>query len=350
MKCLLVTLLLLFVVRPVSAKERVYAIRELRVDGEMTETERQRLRERTVAAADVAFGAAGGSIVPLPDVERVLAERPELRRCYDWRCNVVIADQLGATRVVVVRIERKGLPSEPGSWEVTALNFASDALRLVGTKVESCDGCVAEDLIRRNVITRVLSSLSKQDTGELALCRLKVDSEPGEAAIIIDKTPLGTTPLERTVAAGTHTVSVELKGYGTNQTVIECPKDGEQRLRMKLTAGASDVQPPATQPDRRPLYKGLGFASLGLAVLSLGGLGAAAAYHDRPSCGEARCPRRYDTSAGIGVSVGAFVAFAVVGSVLLWKGYQRPSRARAWYGGASLGVDQLGFFVGRSFQ
>ncbi len=348
------TTLLLLLVCPVDAaakQEKVYAIRELRVDGEMTEAERQRLRERAFTAAEMVIGGAGGVVVPASDVERVLAERPELRRCYDWRCNVVIADQLRATRVVVVRIERKGAPSAPGAWEVTALSFAADALRLVGSKVESCDGCVAEDLVKRDVLTHVITSLVKQEPADLPLCRLKVDSQPSEAAITIDKTALGFTPLARTVAAGTHTVSVELKGYATHQTVIECPKDGALPLRIKLTPATAQSSPllpptggPEPPPDRRQLYRRLGFVSLGLMVASIAGLGVAAALHERPSCGSERCDMRYNTTPSLALtSVGA-AAFGVAAVVLLVKGYSSSSSRTTWIAPTATGIVLGGTF------
>lgn len=351
----LIGVLLLLVAGPVgAAPKRVYAIRELRVDGDMTEAERQRLRERAYTAAEMLIGSVGSVVVPAADVDRVLAERPELRRCYDWHCNVTIADQLHATRVVVIRVDRKGAASQPGTWTVAALNFATDALRLVGRKEEECDACVAEDLVKRDVLTRAVTSLIKQEPAELPLCRLKVESQPSEAAITIDKTRLGVTPFDRTVAAGTHTVSVEQRGYAPSQTVIECPRDGSIPIRAKLApapqveiAPSPGPQPPPHTVDRRPLYRRLGFVSVGLAAGSLVGLGVAAGFHNQPSsgCEAGRCTYRYnETPALVLTAVGA-AAFGVAAVVLLVKGYAAPARQRTtWIAPTTNGVVVGGTF------
>ncbi len=339
---------------------RSFAIRELRVDGEMTAAERQRLQERAFTATELIVSNSGGVILPLEDVARVLAERPQLRDCYDWNCHISIADQLKANRVLIVRIERKGPSGKPGNWEVSALSFAADAIRLVGTKSGTCEGCVAEDLIARDILSKVITPLIKNDQ-DLPLCRLKVDSKPTEATLALDATQLGRTPFERTVYAGTHTVSIEEKGFARGQAVINCPKDGNQGIRFDLaptgtTSSIISPGPTATVPgsivesppkpvptDRRLLFRGLGFGSLALAAAGVVGLGVAAGYNGQPSsgCQDGRCRFQYDTTTAMAVSGVAAGVFAVGTIVLLIKGYGPAPRSTAWLipsaGGAAVG-------------
>jgi PEGA domain len=320
------------------AAPRGYALRELRVAGDMPEAERQRLKEQTYAAVEMLISGGGGELARAEDVDRVLAERPRLKNCYDWRCHVELGDALKSNRVLIIRIERAGPPGSPGKWTVKAISFAVDAIRLVGTQETTCDACVAEDLIKRDTIIKAITPLIGKNDPTFAVCHLKVDSAPSEARISLDETELGATPFDRTISPGKHTVTVELQGYAPSKLVTDCPKAGDRSLRVELSQSTAppppggNGNPPPVVPssaDRRPLFRGLGFASVGLAVAGVVGLGVAGYYQGRPNCDTSRCTYLYNETPALAISAVGVVAFATVAGVLLWKGYQQPPGKRS---------------------
>ena len=128
---------------------------------------------------------------------------------------------------------------------------------------------------------------------------------------------------------------MERTGYSQSKVVTDCPKGGDRTLRVELTPevaksvdgpgpliGHSTLEP----PDHRPLFRGLGFASLGLAAGSLAGLAVSASYHQMPSC-DGRCSTRYDATTPIALTAVGTAAFSIAAGVLLWKGFQSPKRA-----------------------
>jgi len=340
--------------------QRAYAVRELRITGEMPVAEQQRLKERVYAATELLVSEAGGVLNRAEDVERVLAERPKLVDCYDWRCHVELGDALKSSRILIIRIERTGPADRPGNWKVKALNFATDAIRLVGSRELSCDGCVAEDLVTRNVMTNAIAPLVGKKDPPLPLCHLKVDSRPSEARISLDETELGATPFDRTISPGRHTVQVEQIGFASSKVITDCPKGGESSLRLDLAPQSTGPAPPAIRDghpplvvgpnpatDRRPLFRALGFTGLGLAAASVAGLAAAGYYHGRPSCDATRCPYHYDETPALALTAVGVAAFSTAAAVLLWKGYQSPKRM-TWVAPA-VGGDRWTVQVGGSF-
>lgn len=325
--------------RPGAPRPRVFALRELRVDGDMTEAERKLLKERTLTAVEMIVIQAGAQFIEMDEVERVLGKRKNLRDCYEWRCGAQLGDLLKANRLLTVRIERSGPEQQPGNWVVRLSSFATDALTVVGTQVVPCESCVAEDLVTKNIITRALERVIKNEP-PTPLCQLKVESEPSDARLFLDSEEFGRTPFDRAVEARVHRVAVEEKGFARGQAVIQCPPDGKQAIQVTLTPqqasvitkegppdGGPAVIAPPTPPDRRRLYRWLGGTSAALAVAGLAiVIVEGARFH---TCDDSQCRFRRDTSVGLAFSTVATAGFAVGAGFLLREGFRaRPTKPR----------------------
>lgn len=103
-----------------------------------------------------------------------------------------------------------------------------------------------------------------------ALDRLRplvsIRSTPAGASVAVDQRPIGQTPLETRIVAGTHRLRLTLGGHETLERPLVVPLD--ERLAMEFAL--KPVAPAPDDDDRTWLYVGLGAATAVVAAVVVG--------------------------------------------------------------------------------
>ncbi|MFO0579981.1 MAG: PEGA domain-containing protein [Polyangia bacterium] len=171
--------------------------------------------------------------------------------------------------------------------------------------------------VLQRAVVQAASRAAQRPRGVLAVL-----TEPPGAEVFVDEKPLGRTPLERGVWAGTHALVLRKPGHedvlrpleltdGQSVTVRESlpPREPEpSRVRIELV--------PAPPPRPRPVWRlVVGGIGLGAGVV-LGGIGVSGlATHSQ--CVDAACRTYYDTRVPGGVLTGLGLLLLGAGSLLV---------------------------------
>ena len=157
---------------------------------------------------------------------------------------------------------------------------------------------------------------SKLDALAAAKAVLAIESVPEGAAIALDGTPIGTTPLVRDVVPGTHSVRASSSGYRTQARDVEAVAGVQQLVRFELVE--------ATPPGRKHL-RNFGWAALGLGGAAVIAGAPLVAIDERPVTSRCTgedvnafgvCKYRYDTLVGGAVLIGVGAAAIITGTVI----------------------------------
>lgn len=194
--------------------------------------------------------------------------------CEDAECRAALVEKLGATHFVQTTIS---VEERIYDVKLDIIDIRSDAV--VSTTAEDCQLCGAEEVA--GVVTTQAAVL-QQKIEALAAAPppvFSVVSEPPGAAVLIDGEPVGRTPLEHTVAAGTHKVMVSKAGYESQTRELEAVDGVAETITVELSMPPPKVEPPPNvdvvlppQRDWRRWGRPLGVSLLasGAAVLATG--------------------------------------------------------------------------------
>jgi hypothetical protein len=307
----------------VQHKQRRYAVRAIRVGGNATDEDKAALVPAVGNAVEfVIVGNNGDDLVRDEAAANVEMDHPRLHGCLEPRCNLQFGDLLHAPRVMWIDITRSGPPGAKADWKVAVSQFSAETVRDLGVAELPCHDCTRDELVGKfNVF---LDPLFSNEPPPLPLCTLKVASQPPGATVMFDSVVVGETPFAHSVAAGTHKVGVEQSDFAPGAADVECAPQATEKLVFALGPKGSQVvqAAPSEERPRRSLalkLVGGGLLALGAAGiisgaldLSLDGKGTCSL-----SAGHTQCKQLYSTGTQGAALVGAGVAAAVGGLVML---------------------------------
>jgi hypothetical protein len=112
--------------------------------------------------------------------------------------------------------------------------IADDTGEIVNAE-EVCELCGIAEL------SETVAALAGRLGQRLALTRepatLEIESKPRGAAVAVDGTLVGVTPLRTEVEAGTHTIEVSKSGYRSDSRTFEAEGGATERFSLTLTGG-----------------------------------------------------------------------------------------------------------------
>lgn len=224
--------------------------------------------------------------------------------------NCMVMDDQGCARGVV-EAQAKGdavlfvqaMKSRSNNATVLIVYWFIKGKEPIGMR-RACEECTA-DLLRstlEEILGMVLGASAAQHG------RLSVASDPSGLTVLLDNESIGVTPLEREVAAGSHTVVLMHRGQRVGEKTVKIHPDVTAEIKIPV------VMPPDDAPrgtGRSPLVGGL--------VMGLGGAALAAGIVLYVTSEEDTGEKLYyrDTKTlGLGVAAGGAVIAGL--GVFLW--------------------------------
>jgi PEGA domain len=271
----------------------------------------------TTVGFEVIRPAAGGAVVA------------ELRdgRCDRPECLRTIADKLQARYLVGAKVEENAK-----TFEITLELVTGQTGVVTGTSRERCEICGAEE-VGEKLSLAAAGLRSRLLVLARAPARFVIRTRPHGAAIQIDDKPAGKTPVDLSLAAGPHHMSIEREGFSPLDRSFIVTSGVDETLDLEL------VRLPSPFP-----FRAAGWAALTAGTL----LAAGGAYLLRidgreVGCGDdlkdggGRCPRIYKTNVAGAALLGLSAVSATLGGV--WLFLAPPYR---------MSVERSAFTVGAS--
>lgn len=258
----------------------------------------------------------------------------EATRCDNAGCWQQAARARGASHLVHTQIT-----AVDRDYAVEAVLVDGASGRELGRAAAECEICGQDELAA--TIDDLAAQLSRKLTaGGVHLPVLIVDSTPPGALVTIDGEPMGTTPVELTVAAGEHDVAIRRAGFVPQLRRVALVDGVREELAIDLVAA-----PREAVTRRRLLVPGATLTAVGIASLGAGiGLAILDEAPMRSRCSganrdiEGNCKYRYDTLAGGATMIGLGVATIAVGVALLVIDHRRAGRARTSWSPRATGL------------
>jgi hypothetical protein len=127
----------------------------------------------------------------------------------------------------------------------------------------ACEECT-DDLMRSTLeeIMGMVIGASEAKHG-----RLSVASDPSGLTVLIDNERIGVTPLEREVAAGTHTVVLMHRGQRVGERTLKIQADVMAEIKIPVVLPAEGAQGGGRSPLAGGLVMGLGGAALAAGIV-----------------------------------------------------------------------------------
>lgn len=239
-------------------------------------------------AAALRAGAARalGQKLSCAEVDRRLAATDPT--CTSSACLAEAARVLGAEQLVGGR-----LALEPGEvWTISLWLFDARQGATVGTLRDQCGGCSEADAARW--AGEVALRLRQESQAEEEAARIEVRSVPAGAQVAIDGTPVGVAGMAFGVAAGRHTVTLQLAGYRLSVHEVQVRPGATAVVEARLEREPEPGTQPAPGFFSARVFKwvalGVGAAGLasGIALLALHGQETCDRPHDFYRCEEVR--------------------------------------------------------------
>jgi hypothetical protein len=207
---------------------------------------------------------------------------------------------------------------------------------VVAAEARTCDLCGAEEL--RELAADLAAALGRTGAANVALAtRLDVESVPSGARVVVDGELRGQTPLELELEPGVHEITVEHDGFVAKVHRLEFEEGVTKSLSVRLDEQARD--------HRGPLWRGLGWAGVGVGVGAMGAGTALIVLHDRPITRDCEgvnldvdgdCKYVHKTLAGgVALVVGGalLLGTAVALLVVERRRGRKPRDATSWFSG-----------------
>ncbi len=284
------------------------------VRGELAPAWRERLQTRVLE------GVERGPLPVVPPGE-VLAADPSATTCADTKCRIAIATAVHARWLVRPTVEVRGRDFRVSVELLDGRDGTS-----VAESGETCEVCAVEEVAElladhAGVLERKRVALAH------AVPIVHLQSVPAGATLYVDGDLVGTAPVDRRLAPGSHRVRAELRGHLALEQRIEVVPGVEETVRFDLQ-----------RVPRRQILWPLGWGLFGASLPVLGVGVTLLVLDERPyrrrCTGEyvdafGNCRLRYDTlAAGIATTTIA-AAGLVTASVLLGIGRPKSRRRRS---------------------
>lgn len=189
------------------------------LEGRGADAEEKRLQET------LASSPTNRHIVGQQGIEEVIAQTGlTVPDCLDGTescksLRAVVMRSLRVQRFVRLHIQRKG------QVEAFVYNEHGDVVRHFETQQSST----------QHAIMQAIAEITD------ATGRLRIDTTPSGATVIIDGKSVGETPFERTMDVGSYDVEVNLAGYGAVHETIDVPPEGRARRSFTLERRAATL-------------------------------------------------------------------------------------------------------------
>jgi len=262
----------------------------------------------------IAIGGSLPSSMPLDEVDRRLGVTDPT--CTSAKCLEEAARLLSAHLVIGGRVSK----ANSGEWSLSLWLFNADERATVATHRDQCGACDLEQACAW--AGKMARDLVNNAGPAEASARLEVRSTPPGAAVIIDGSPVGVSGMTFGVAAGHHTVSVELDGHEVSVREVDLAPGKLTLVELKLVPTGAAVPPPPDRPAPGPGFpfvRVFKWVTLGVAVAGLAAGISLIVIDGRPTCDESfpnmECPEVRDT-----LAAGA-VLTALGGAAGLASGY-----------------------------
>ncbi len=272
------------------------------------------VRQRIDAATDAALGEGGYTVAPAPS-------------CADEACRTAAVEQAQAAGGIAVTVGAVG-----SDYRITVARVGADGA-VVSSKEDTCEICTHDEMVAKvgTLVAAVAGDVPTAPPEEERPAMptlLEITSDPKGATVILDGRAIGTTPVSTEVAAGTHTIRVERKGYEPSERTVEA-------IEGDATAEVFELQRKRLMPVQTEILVGWVALGVGLAAVVTGA--ALVAIDENPiksDCEGANvdangvCKYRYDTVAGGATMLVLGLGATGTGVGFLVHGYKARGRQR----------------------
>jgi len=306
---LLVLFALVWLATPARAEETapLYAVVAIEVSGDADPT----LRAQLQAGLARGVNEAGAELLGYDDVQELLAGKAALVGCTSTTCLASIAEVVGTTQLLRVRIAATGANYEV---ELELLDAEGPVRRRTG----SCTVCTVADLADL-AATRILDLLTAVAGAPLPV---EIATTPGGATLTIPGVGEVSAPWTGALAPGSHAIEASRPGFEPARQEITVVDDGsEQRFEITLAA--------ITTRARRRTFGWMKWAAAGASFAAIVTGGILLGLEGNPTCdvSNATCPEEYATgTAGAVIGIVGLAGGAAAGW-MFWSDHQAAKQS-----------------------
>ncbi len=148
--------------------------------------------------------------------------------CADSECRRQVAAELGVTRVLTVTVT---VTRRDYDTKITLYDGATgDEVAAIDRRCELCGIAEVAELVDSQSAT-----LLRRIQQKAVAATLVVRSDPPGARVLLDRRPIGTTPLTVEVAVGAHAIELAMRGFTTAQRNFTALAGVRETLMVTLT-------------------------------------------------------------------------------------------------------------------
>lgn len=200
-------------------------------------------------AVEKALQAMQVELIPVRDVEAVIAGEAQLQGCYSELCFERLGRLLDSQLVVYFRAKPLAPAGKKPGLQLSIALF-DGGVGAMGARLEApCPECT--DIQAADKLGELTRQAVLQNAGR-PRGTLEVYSQPAGAAVFVDGTELGITPYKRAAFAGKHKVVLGHVGYRSEQRETEVTQGASHRVEVTLVMGS---EPTTATVEKTPVYK-----------------------------------------------------------------------------------------------
>ncbi|MFV8752632.1 PEGA domain-containing protein [Nannocystaceae bacterium ST9] len=246
-------------------------------------------------------------------VEVSVALEQRITACDDDPCRAAAIAEAGARFLLVPEFAL-----DDRDYQLRLTLYAASGAELARVE-ETCGLCGLTEAA--DLLADLGARIGRKVEVSTRLSSVEVRSQPAGAKVFVAGELVGTTPLELPLAAGVHSLRIELEGHIALAREVEVVAGESATLELGLQPLPGEPEPElAPKPARRRPLAGLGWGALVLGAGTLAGGAVSIAIDERPitsDCSGANvdalghCRWRYATlEGGVGLAVGGVVLIA----------------------------------------
>lgn len=290
----------------VTGRQRVAVVR-VDFEGNVAEAARELFAARVVEGlAAVQFEVFSGAVV----AQKLAPGTGALANCRDGGCYPAVAQALAVGYLVAGRVTESNK-----NYEVSLELINGRTGGVIGTNRERCETCGVDEAgekmaLAASALRSRLEALTKTPA------RFIIRSRPAGAAVRVDGTGVGRTPLDRELNGGQHKLELVATGYDPLDRTVTVVSGVDETLDLEL------VPLPTKFPFRKAGWAAVAVGALalvaGIWTVAIDGREIACSAAQRDPFGH--CPQVRNTRALGAALVGVGGAFATLGGAWLYIG------------------------------
>jgi hypothetical protein len=293
---------------PVSA-----AVVDLKFGGEITEGVREVLSRKLRNG----LGATGMQVIPDERLKKALGAKAG--HCVAAPCWRLAAGKLGCRFLAGGTVV-----GEDRTYELELYLADGYTGNIVARVQQRCDICGLQAVGEKMELAASALGAKVRAIIQSTPARVSVQTTPPGARILVDGDPVGTSPVQLELPAGSHQITVEVEGYLSATRTISAVANVEERVEIKLIRAAPRAMP-------RRVYGwtlvGAGVATLAVSAVlfAVDGGQTGCGGEDRVPLGQ--CPELRETTAGAWTTAVLGVGATAFGVYLLLRERRQPQAA-----------------------